>query len=399
MQRIIEKIEYLTQIHTAWDGTEQRLALRDLPRRYITYEYIGMKSPESQYLRALTNNMQTKLIGFPFWHATRLLTETLWQGASQIELTPEDLWNYRDCMGVLLDGNEEKGQLLIRSISSNGTLRLKKQLRRSYLAYKTVAIPVFYGLLNQEDNYTNLTSNLTDMLLNVELLRQGNELVLPEALDEFHYPRPVFWKAKNAPEEYLGAELFLLEPTWGDDIASSYFRNANRLDNQTGFVRYDLKSKDTTEVKKIAYASIGRADIQFLQRFFYRCKGAWKSFWMPTWLNDIDLAEDALSGSELFAEFDLYWQFYTTNSRRKHVIVFFKDGTIEFLKIAGYTTDETGKRGRIFLENALKRPMRRKDISMISFLCRFRFNSDTLTMDYETTRDANTEIELKEVNE
>ena len=57
--KIVEKLEYKTQIHTAWDGTEQRMALRSEPRRFVSYDYIGNETWQSQYLRMLTFGQQT----------------------------------------------------------------------------------------------------------------------------------------------------------------------------------------------------------------------------------------------------------------------------------------------------------------------------------------------------
>lgn len=400
-ERISEQIEFLTQVHTAWDGTEQRAALRGRPRRYVSYEYIGVNTAQSQYLRALAASEQTRILQFPLWHANTILGQTVYRGQSIVPLAKEDMWNYRGCVGAMLWKNDEDGGEYFdaQTITADGVLRLKKQTSADWLSYKTVVVPVFHGILRQEGNYADAASNITNMTLNVEFINRGLGLGLPAAVGEWNYPRLTFPESKNAPAEYMGRELFMAPPPWSDDIASRYARNANRLDNQTGAIRYDLKSSETTETRSLSYSAISRGEIQFLQRFFYRCKGRLKSFYAPTWINDVDLAEDAITGNELITKFNLYWKYYEPNKRRRCLIVFFADGTVEILKIAGYGLDDTRKRGRIFLDAPIKRPIIRRQIRMISFLCLYRLNSDALATDYETTGIANMNLEITEVSE
>jgi len=400
-ETITERIEYLTQILTAWDNTEQRSALRGKPRRYIGYEYIGLESKQSQYLRALTCSTQTQTLQFPLWHAASYLHKQIYAKQSIVEVTKDDMWNYRDCTGTMLWSNDQDGgeYFSIVNTTADGVLHLEKQVTHDFLPRKTVVVPVFWGILQQEDKYINETSNITTMTINVEFINRGLQIKLADTIDAYQYPRISFAESKNAPGEYAGRELFMMPPTWNDDIGSSYHRNANRLDNQSGSIRYDLKSKETTEIRSIEYTAIAREEIQFLQRFFYRCKGRLKSFYAPTWVNDVELVDDVVSGSILLARFSLYWKYYASNKRRKTLVVFFRDGTIHILKIAGFSLDDSQTYAKIYLEMPIQRVLERKQIRMISFLCLYRHNSDTLTTNYQTTGIANMNLEFAEVTE
>ena len=400
-EKITEQIEYLTQIHTAWDGTEQRVVLRGKPRRYVKYEYVGVNTKQSQYLRALTCSTQTQVLQFPLWHANTILENMIYDRQSIVALKKQDMWNYRDCAGTMLWTNDEEGgeYFTLKNVSADGILHLGKQVTHNWKAFSTFVVPVFWGILQQEDKYTNLTAELTNMTINVEFINRGLSIDLPDGVNEYNYPRLSFAESKNALDEYLGRELFMMPPTWNEDIGSSYSRNANRLDNQSGVIRYDLKSNETTEVRSMEYSAISYEELQFIQRFFCRCKGRLKSFYAPTWVIDVELVESVTSGNVLIAKFNLYWKYYMSSKRRKTLIVFFQDGTIEILKIAGFSLDDSQKYGKIFLDMPIKKALHKSEIKMISFLCLYRFNSDTLTTDYETTGIANINLEFAEVTE
>ncbi len=401
--KISETLEFLTQIHTSWNNTEQRMALRKYPRRYVSYEYIGVNSWQSQYLRALLYSRQTEQIEIPLWHAASALPEKTYIGQTEIPLKPGNIWPYRGCRGVILWCNDEAGgdHYALQQLLGDGTLKLGEQIDTIYPPKRTMVCPVAYAILQQEDKYDLYNSINTSMQLNLELMTNEIMMPIPASLDEYH-DEP--WQTKNPwqaalPAFHMGVEIFPIAPAWANDISAKFSRNANRLDNQSGVVKYDLKSIDTSETKEIEYIATSRSEIYNLQRFFCRCKGRLKSFYAPTWLSDMSLVADAEAGQNfLLVEWSLFWKYYSSLSRRKTIVVFLKDVTTLILPIAGFTTDDTGEHGKVILDSHLRVPLRQKDVAMISFLCRYRHDSDTMITNYETVEIASTAFRFTEVN-
>ena len=85
--QITEKYEFLTNIITSYSGAEQRISLRDIPRRYISYDYAAMNKFEAQWLRALLRMKQTNTMYIPMWHRQLYLSEEAWMGSKVIKLT------------------------------------------------------------------------------------------------------------------------------------------------------------------------------------------------------------------------------------------------------------------------------------------------------------------------
>lgn len=402
--RITETFEFKTQIHTAWDGTEQRLALREEPRRCVSYDFIGVQSWQSQYLRLLTMGEQTKQLQLPLWHAASPLQKKLYERQSQARIRPEYLWSYRNIGAVELWTGDEAGgrRYALNYILANGVLGLGKVMDRDWEAVRTLVLPVATGVLRQEDNYENLHAAVTGLTIKLELVENQKAPEFPAAYDPWHdeaLPQGTAVET-GLPEVYQGAEIFRHVPPWSADMTASIERNANRLDNRTGVFRYDLKSLSAAETRKIEYVGLSAAEIHNLQRFFYRKKGAWKSFWLPTWLEDLELAEDAAAGNIFFfVKFNLYFRYLAQNRRRQTIAVFFTDHSCEILRLAGYSTDETGERGKVYLNQVLKRPLLKSRVRCISYLCRVRFAEDTLFTDYETTGAAKLALSFREVDE
>lgn len=400
---ITETLEFKTQIHKAWDATEQRMALRKYPRRSITYDYYGMKPWQTQYLRALAYAKQNEKIEIPLWHAACRLMEGAHTNFSHVKVATGDLWQFRGCSGIEFWHNDDQGgeRYFLNALNSDGSLNLTEILEQDYPAQTTMIYPTAYGYLKQEDNYSFYSSAVANMQLNVELLDDYSITYLPTAFNEYNYEP---WENKTPyqaaiPASYQGIDIFPLAPSWTNDLAASFTRNANRLDTDVGLVKYDFKSIYTSETKDIEYVLASRSEINNFQRFFTKCKGCWKSFYAPTWLSDMVLMEDAPKTQPyLMVEWPLYWQYYSKMSRRKLAIVFFRDGTVRILPLAGYSTDSTGKYGKVYLDTPLPAAVLRSEVVMISYLCRYRFNSDTLITEYETTGIATVSTSFMEVN-
>lgn len=366
------------------------MALRKYPRRSVSYDYYGMTASQSQYLRALSYAKQNEQIEIPLWHAACRLTENAYANHSILHVTPQDLWQFRGCSGMIFWHNDTSGgeRYFINVIHGDGSIQLTEVIERDYLSKQIAILPVSYGYLKPEDDYSSYTDSYVTMQLNVDLQSDYAKVYLPTLLDENHFET---WETKtpfqNAlPTSYAGVELFPLAPSWTKDVASNFTRNANALDNTSGIVKYDLKSINGSENKEIEYVLATRSEINNFQRFFTKCKGRWKSFYAPTWLSDMVLVEDVPKGqSYMMVDWSLYWKYYTSMVRRKLIVVFLKSGSVRTIRIAGYSTDETGKFGKVYLDSPTSAELLKKDVVMISFLCRYRFDSDTLTTEYDTT--------------
>ena len=402
--KITQTIEYLTQIHTAWDGSEQRVAIRNEPRISISYDYIGVKTWQSQWLRMLQFGKQTQQIRFPLWHAKCELEKNQYKEQLSINIPKQMLWGFRNISAIELWIDDESGGKVykVKYITASGVVGLENKLEEDWLAYKTTVIPIFYGVLSKEDNYSNDSSAVSEMTINVDMLQNQKAPPFPQSLDEFH--DEIFsydHNMNNLPKLYNDVEVFTFNPYWADNMSDSFSRNANKIDYNTGVYRYDLKSSDTLETHNWPIAGISRASIYNLQRFFMRHKGRLKSFYVPTWTNDIELKVSASAGSSiLLTKFNQLYKFYNTSSRRKTLIVFFKDVNKPptFLNVTGYAVDSASQSGKVYLTEPLTKNININDVAMISFFIRTRFGDDALKIDYETTCIATHDLQFIEVN-
>lgn len=398
-EKISETLEFFTQIHTAWDNSEQRAALRTRPRRSISYDYIGTETRQSQYLRSLVYNQQTQIFQIPMWHAAYQVTDQFYEGNADLEIPVDNLWQYRGCSGAILWRNDDYGGTYfpISALSIAGIIALGKQIETDWQGGAGIIAPVAWGCLSQSASYSNFIGSGTSLNITVEMMKEAEAPLFPSGLSDRYEPEVKLY-GSNLPATYLGFELFLKPPTWASDMSANFKRNANRLDNKTGIFRYDVKSNEPTETHQIEYIMTSRTEINNMQRFFINKKGRLHSFYAPTWLNDIEPVYDCSAGAmNIITKYSMYWRYFANTKNRKKAIIFYKDATAEIIEIAGYSTDATGEYGRIMLAKPLTRPIDVNSVSLISYLCRYRLDSDVMVTDYDTVSVATTSFTFAEV--
>lgn len=404
--KITEKYEFLTQIITAYDSSEQRMALRTNPRHYVSYNYDAMSATEAQWIRGILNMQQTDTIYIPQWQRTCDIVEDSVEGSTSILLDSTDIWGFKNAYALMffsedaVNGGGEVYQ--IRHILTNNMVGLQKQLTsKKYIGIDHV-VPLLNCYVQPTDSTTYTFSRGTTTVLNYEVLADQNAPLFPSIFDINTVESSDSDLKYGIPTSYNLVSIFRLEPIWIEDISDKIEKNAEKLDNESGRIFYDSKSASIATTRDIKYTLTSRIDIDNLVKMFYRVKGMQTSFYIPSWLTDFEPAFD-IGRNDMFFYTNLnsLYKFYANNNRRKLIIMFMNDYTVKIVKITAYSyeTIDDVTYGKVYIESSFGILIRTRDINMISYLMRVRFNSDMMTLDYDTTFVADTTLSFKEVDQ
>lgn len=80
----LERWVYRTEVHTAYDGTERRTALRTKPRRILDYAY-SLTDEEMRQLRAQLRNDTQRTWAVPLWHEAFRVTGAASDGGATVD--------------------------------------------------------------------------------------------------------------------------------------------------------------------------------------------------------------------------------------------------------------------------------------------------------------------------
>lgn len=386
-------LAWLTDIMKSYDGTEQRISLRSVPRYSVSYLYTAFDSSIGAYFDVTTHRAQSQKLMLPLWQHCLHMPSAMAAKDNILTLQePMDLFYFLHAPYVAFWKNVTEWNVYginrLQIKDGYGQLVLSDVLTEAW-PVGTPFFPVTWAYLADESEKTYFAAHIRDIEINYEVLT-SYFADLPAAI----------WQPEQTKylRTYRDRDLWLYPPAWANDLKESVKRNSTRLDNQSGFFTFDRHTTQPERSREFDYVLLNRQEIRDFIRFLFRCRGRAVPFWYPSWTADFELIGDAATGeSVLTVSSSEYSKSYNTGGSKKNIILFMKNGTILPLEVAGYLTGLPGEGGRILLKSQLAMPVRRSEVKMISLLNLWRLDNDAVTLQYETSLTATTSLPLMDV--
>ena len=415
--KITEKLEFLTDIITSYDGSEQRIKLRQSPRKFYSFDYDAMNEQQAQWLKGVPRIRQSDTYYVPMWHQEMRLSEdcqnslanTLpidniymnhMEGVEWIEVFKRD---DPEQDGFQTDSGVLTSNRIYRVIGfTYGYIIIQGHLDETFLQANTWIYPLRKCSIQPIEKLNYVFARGSSVTFNFEDLLFESTLTLPSVYKDYDYDIEQFNRF-NLPTTFNDKEVFLYSPQWEND--SDYMlkveKNTVKLDSESGIFLYDLKNASSYDINTLPLMLRNLKMVDNLKRFFINHAGRYKSFYAPTWVTDFELCSNIVAGRNyILTTYTAYYKYWTTNTRKKYIVVFTKSWNSYIFKIDSFTyVVENGvKKGKVILDNTINLSILLSNIWMVSFFNLVRFDSDDLTLNYETTEVAHTDVVLREVD-
>lgn len=404
---IKEQYEYKTSILTAYDGTEQRIKTRQHPRHIMNYEYHAMNTFQAQWLQGMSRMRQSDLYYVPMWHNVACLTEEF-IGGKALYIGADYMYSFRNCDWIEIYFMHS-GVNIVRQVydyrqsDDGGVILLKDKIDRKLNPLNTWIFPLRQCSIKSDGELSYIYSAGTNMKMEFEDVLKPTTIDIPYSyISNFDTDIPLY-NLYHMQEKYNDKLVFMFTPKWVDDSDTtiSIDKNINRLDNESGVFTYDLKTTNSYDTNSWQYTLMNKKSINNMIKFFDRVGGMFKSFYCPSWVNDLEPCKDLKYNTNyIYTKFNKLYNFYFTNGRKKSIIIFTNDYKSYIYDISSwnYETVNKVKLGKVILQSPISVSIPLSNIRMISFFNLVRFNSDTLSLGYENTDIANVTLGFKEVD-
>ena len=404
---IVERYEYATDIITSWDGHEQRIKTRNLPRHFLSYEYTALDSYQAQWLRGVARMRQNTTMYVPMWHNCSYLSEDFVAHGKALYIEKNCMFNFFECDWLEVFSHDDVMQTdnTVRKIFrfSDGMITLQQKIDCDLLKANTHIFPLRKMAIRPTNDINYVYSNGTNLSLSFE------DLCIPTTISIPYTYIVEFEKAEgfnlfNLPSTYNNKDVFPIQPQWVDDTSNvlNIGKNTNRLDNSTGVFVYDLKNSCSYDIHSLSLILMNKESINNVVRFFKRTCGRYLSFYAPSWVNDFELDRDIRQGTNfLYTKFNHMYKYYLGKNRKKSIVIFTKDRKSYIYDIMSYSYETINniKYGKITVSEPFSRGFARSDVLMVSYLNLVRFDHDELELSYESDIVANVNLVLKEVDD
>lgn len=281
---VTEKLEFLTNIMKARDGTEQRVALRRFPRHRIKYKVLTVSDRDRNRLNSFMVDWSSRLFAVPIWWEARRITTDTAVSATTIDVVSTDYARFvvgglALIMQVDVDGTRTVDTLEIASLTAN-SITLTSGVQNVYQKNVSFVVPAIPGVLNSTVPKSRRRSTLQELTADFLLIENEQDLSDTTAFTSFN------GRVTIEDANFIDGQ-----------IQEEFSRKVIRLDENTG------ELIQTSGEDRAVIASNMRWEVESAQRLWeirqllHALKGRQVSFYQPTFNHDFTLAAAASSGS------------------------------------------------------------------------------------------------------
>lgn len=360
-----ETVTLRSWVLAAEDGSEQTGSESgEIARRSMEFNINLRDAAETQRFENLVFAWQSRFFGVPHWGEESRL---------ESEVEPGDLVLSFDTFGLSIESgsliciyrDDEENEIREVESFTESSVTLTTPIE-NYWPEGSRVYPCFVGLMSEEVSGSRETS------------RVGR---VPVMFDFEPSVTPGNTAATAAPLTYRGKELYLGKTNWKSAMPVSFAADTQRVDLNTGKIRSYTSSSFSRIARRHNWNLYDRQDIFSFRQFLGRRQGVAKSVYMPSGTEDFTMAEPILENENILTvEKNEYGGLAGAHPARRDIIIELYDGTYFCRRIE--STSDFGSFTRLQIDSSLGVELSPSDVSRISFLTLYRFQSPSTTIRY-----------------
>ncbi|OAL78981.1 hypothetical protein AY606_06015 [Acinetobacter sp. SFB] len=364
-----ERLEWMTEVHESYGGSEDRYPLRDTPRQILSFNYVQMRKAMGDMFHMLSANLRGQW-GIPLRQVKRAIPDIV-DDDYLILYTTATIADLR--VGFAFIESREGGQvveiiergryiIIQEEIRDPETDEIIQELETEYqdgfrlaaniTATNAVMMPLRICIIDGDASV-----NAGGFWSNASMVFR----VLAEDLPEHSGDIPVQYKDND-----IYFKPLLLD---GDSIEISMSQHQNVVDNSVGSFQSFTHHSKVKQSKPFKSLIRTWDEFQEFRRFLFRRGGRYRPFWLPLYEKQLNILNTGYISTSLSTNTK-----YLVEADRKHIAVKRKDGSWTAHEI----TARTG--GSLTVSPSIN--AQRNDIQTICYMGLYRFDADQLEFQF-----------------
>lgn len=364
-----ENLNFLTQVLTANDGTEQVIRNRKAPRQSFELQaYI----PPTDLSRA--DNLfylgRSRLWAFPVWSEARKTTSDVVLNDQVINVNTE-YGDFRQGALAIIWQNERKFDLFEIESLTTSQINIERGIIDNFS--DAFVVPVRTAIMpanprRTTSGYDAIVTARMQVLDNIELTTVAS------------------------PDQFLGLDVFLTQPEYVSIGAPDTYRQRIDInDFDTGAVTIHAPWNNSKIDRNFGFILDGLMEIWEFRLFLHRRAGRQRPFYMPTFENNFQIQTTGLILSTFNVRNN---DFALLVPNRVHIAIALLNGAWLFRTITSSSTISSTVE-QITIDSDLS--VDASEIDFISYLGQKRFAGDTTELTWLANNVATTEVTIREI--
>lgn len=377
-----ETLSFATDIIGALNGKEQRIALRDNPRQIFDLLYV-LDTNDRQRMEALLMDWTDNVFAIPLWHERLLLTAPVSVGATQYQVTGADEVDLRD-LGLALVFTDASTYDVLNVVSHTATLVTAASPSQFGYPAGTILCPIRTAQVAKVVSSRRHHKTLQEYAIQFAVLDNDTGALAGDTT-------PGFWST-------YGGRVLLDDCNFMDGtMDEERTRRVYVVDNLTGTVKQSSSWGKEKRVHQKGFEPGTRAQIMQLRKLLVGLSGAQKTFYIPTFVEDLTVVANLSSGTNTMdIERIEYVRHMAQREPRKTFKITFTDGTSLVRTISSSAVVSTTVE-RLTLNTTWPANRTVSEISRVEFYEPVRFDADEFQLTHTDFKRASMRAPVKAV--
>lgn len=355
-------LQYLTEVIEAFDGTEQRIALRDTPRTSLSYMYSMTDEQQYRFDNKLATSSGSMLV--PLWPLQCQVSRAVSAGDASIAL--ETINAHVGGFDTLLISEGDEYEVVSIESMSGGTVTLKHLAKKTF-STSAVVLPVKVAYPADESNSTSLLRGFDQHTITYDL--DETQIQKPAPVDDF--------------ERLSGRPIFPFRPDRSKDVTTQYNRHREILDPLIGARSIFDRAKGAVKILSQTFTFFSESERQRFEDFAELMNGAQGEFYIEGPGQAFELSEDIVVPTYKFKiKNSGYSNFANSHSLATNIAIKLYNGTTIYKTILSATGNTDGTETITTKETTAA--LKTTDIETIVPLYLARFDSDEFRYIFDT---------------
>jgi len=304
-----ETLAWLTDIITALDGNEQRIALRKNPRQIfeVTYKLDGA---ERQRMQSLIMDWTNNSFGFPLWHEKLYLSADVSVGGTSYSVADTSEVDLRvGGLAVVLSDNNTFDVINISSITAT-TIVASDPSVNAYPA-GTAIMPMRTAIVLGAISASRHQNELEEF--RVRFLVTDNDT---GALTGDVSAYSTYDDGSTTGTRVLFDDCNVVE----GPMPEQYKRRIYRIDNSTGVVKIGSTWDRNKRTHEKGFSLRSRAEILAFRKMLISLRGRQTAFYIPTFFDDVTVVAQLNTGSSTMDISNIEYERFIQSRRPKTIM-------------------------------------------------------------------------------
>lgn len=362
---LAESLEWRSTVIRAFNGKEQRTALRRTPRQTIEYTSL-MTGLEAQTFENIMFGWQYRQFALPLWQEKSRLTEGVPGGLDVLQLQTEGRRIKPGSLLVIFADFQNFETVEVETVGPNSVV-LRAAVQRDW-PEGTPVFPVTIANLANEIP----TQRATDATMTARV-----RFAVDPSFDDAAIP------VETGLPVYRGIELYVgNRPNWAQQIDFIYRADVDLIDFGTS--RYRTRARNSTPYheKRTNWQVTSRQAIAQLRAFLGRRQGRAVPVWMPSGNIDFKLLDNITAVALVIDVMpNDYDRLVGQAPNKRDILIELRDGAVFARRIVSSTLGASGEL-RLGIDAALGQNVSIAQVKRISYLGLYRLTGDAVTFNY-----------------